>query len=548
MPPSTPFFPRELVTAEKLDAALAAKADVGGSANPGNPDLVAAAQYLQQTAQARDDAIAAANTAATHDTLAQEAAEEAEAALAALQSGAAGVLGPQGPAGPAGPRGVAGPEGVQGATGPRGPTGPQGDKGDKGDIGLTGPAGPQGAKGDTGSQGPAGPQGPTGPAGPQGAKGDTGSQGSAGPTGPQGATGPQGVKGDTGATGIQGPQGPQGAQGPAGPQGNPGATGATGPTGPQGSSGPQGDTGPRGPAGAAGAQGAKGDTGATGSTGPAGATGPQGPTGQGYTNRGAFQSNTLYHAYDVVTSGGSVYEADHTFTSATIFNPADWNLWAQKGDVGSQGVQGPTGPTGPTGAVGPTGQGYRNRGAFQPSTTYNAYDVVTSGGSVYEADHTFTSTATFNPADWNLWAQKGDTGPMGTVTFSGSAKELTQYFKSTSGGETTVSYPSAWGANDVAQLRLYLNGVRQYPTLNYTVDLANNRVNLVNAAAANDEYLVAFETATSGPQGPKGDTGPMGTNVIISATDPGTFTYPILWIKRVAGSPGGQTALIIREP
>lgn len=55
-----------------------------------------------------------------------------------------------------------GSKGDPGAAGAPGPQGPQGPKGDKGD---TGPQGPQGEKGDKGDTGPQGPQGPQGPAG-----------------------------------------------------------------------------------------------------------------------------------------------------------------------------------------------------------------------------------------------------------------------------------------------------------------------------------------------------------------------------------------------
>lgn len=56
-------------------------------------------------------------------------------------------------------------KGAKGDTGPQGPQGPQGPKGDKGDTGPQGPQGPQGEKGDKGDTGPQGPQGPQGPAG-----------------------------------------------------------------------------------------------------------------------------------------------------------------------------------------------------------------------------------------------------------------------------------------------------------------------------------------------------------------------------------------------
>lgn len=78
---------------------------------------------------------------------------------------------------------------------------------------------------------------------------------------------------------------------------------------------------------------------AGGSGGP-GPPGPQGPAGQGFTFRGAWQPNTAYSLYDVVTYGGQTYEASASFVSGPSFNASQWNLWAQKGADGAQGPQG----------------------------------------------------------------------------------------------------------------------------------------------------------------------------------------------------------------
>lgn len=73
-------------------------------------------------------------------------------------------------------------------------------------------------------------------------------------------------------------------------------------------------------------------------------------------------------------------------------------------------------PQGLPGGSGPAGPGFTFRGAWQPSTAYNAMDVVTNGGNTYEADHSFTSASIFGAANWNLWASAGATGPAGGVT------------------------------------------------------------------------------------------------------------------------------------
>ena len=71
------------------------------------------------------------------------------------------------------------------------------------------------------------------------------------------------------------------------------------------------------------------------------------------------------------------------------------------------------GPKGDTGPQGPAGQGFTFRGAWQPSTGYSPYDVVTSGGQTYVATTSSVSGTTFTPASWNVIAVQGAIGPAG---------------------------------------------------------------------------------------------------------------------------------------
>jgi hypothetical protein len=82
--------------------------------------------------------------------------------------------------------------------------------------------------------------------------------------------------------------------------------------------------------------------------------------------KGAWDSNTVYEAMDVVSYQGSSYTALSASSAGTIpsSNPSIWDLSSAKGDqgdqgiqgsTGSQGIQGPAGATGPQGATGPTG-------------------------------------------------------------------------------------------------------------------------------------------------------------------------------------------------
>jgi collagen triple helix repeat protein len=112
----------------------------------------------------------------------------------------------------------------------------------------------------------------------------------------------------------------------------------------------------------------------TAATAPAGPTGPQGPTG------------------------------------------ADGATGPQgpEGATGPQGLAGPAGATGATGPAGATGAGAIWRDAWDNATAYVVGDMVQFGGSSYiaVADNT-GQQPDITPADWNLVAQAGATGPQG---------------------------------------------------------------------------------------------------------------------------------------
>lgn len=239
-----------------------------------------------------------------------------------------------------------------------------------------------------GAQGPAGPQGPQGVTGNTGGTGPIGPAGATGNTGAAGPIGPQGIKGDTGTTG------PQGIQGLTGNTGLTGAQGVAGPIGPQGT---KGDTGAIGPQGTQGIQGSTGNTGATGAIGP---QGPQGLTGA----KG-----------DMGTQGPQGIQGPIGNTGAT-------------GAVGPVGFTGSQGPAGNDGAAGTNGTGFNFTGLFNPSTAYNAFDVVTYQGSTYDATTSIpasTTTPDIAPG-WVLMAQMGTagtpglTGPAGATGPAGS--------------------------------------------------------------------------------------------------------------------------------
>jgi len=215
-----------------------------------------------------------------------------------------------------------------------------------------------------------------GPAGPAGPAGPPGSQGPAGPAGPTGATGPQGTQGPAGPIGATGPQGAQGPAGPIGPQGLQGLTGAQGPQGPIGPNGPAGPAGPQGPPGI------------------------NGSSGQGFNFRSAFNNNTSYNPYDVVTYNGASYIATTASNGPNNpppnQNPSAWNVITS---------------------------GFNFTGGWTQSQNYYPDDVVTYNGSTYEALAAIPAngnTPDQNP-NWTLLAQQGAAGQAGAQGPSGPA-------------------------------------------------------------------------------------------------------------------------------
>ena len=85
--------------------------------------------------------------------------------------------------------------------------------------------------------------------------------------------------------------------------------------------------------------------------GPKGDTGAAGPAGQGFAFRAAWQANTGYSAYDVVTFGGQTYVATSSISAASAFSAGSWSLLAAQGATGSAGAAGATGPQGPAGPI-----------------------------------------------------------------------------------------------------------------------------------------------------------------------------------------------------
>jgi hypothetical protein len=152
---------------------------------------------------------------------------------------------------------------------------------------------------------------------------------------------------------------------------------------------------------------------------------PPGPTSINW--KGPWSSVATYAMGDAVQFEGSSYisQADNNTDNAPGSSPAYWDLIAQRGDTGStgatgnqgpigpQGPQGTTGATGATGPVGPTGIQWKS--SWSDTITYLERDAISFNGSSYISltDGNTNNTPATSTANWNLIAQRGDTGAMG---------------------------------------------------------------------------------------------------------------------------------------
>jgi len=111
--------------------------------------------------------------------------------------------------------------------------------------------------------------------------------------------------------------------------------------------------------------------------------------------KGAWDSNTVYEAMDVVSYQGSSYTALSASSAGTIpsSSPSIWDLSSAKGDTGAtgatgatgpQGIQGPAGATGPQGATGPTGAtGASGTVLGEAADNRREFSGGVSGGFIY---------------------------------------------------------------------------------------------------------------------------------------------------------------------
>lgn len=116
----------------------------------------------------------------------------------------------------------------------------------------------------------------------------------------------------------------------------------------------------------------------------------------------AWSSSTTYSPgppASIVTYNGSAYYALATSLNVTPgSDTTKWSLLVSSGTNGSNGA---------------AGQSLNFRGAWTATTAYMPYDVVTNAGNTYIATTSFTSSSSFNVANWTLLAQAGTAGSIG---------------------------------------------------------------------------------------------------------------------------------------
>ena len=170
----------------------------------------------------------------------------------------------------------------------------------------------------------------------------------------------------------------------------------------------------------------------------------KGDKGDGYTQMGQFRTGMVVPKMGVVSMGGGSYVAKVSTTNPPLWcwtdnagnrftyndggycltgdqNTAEYDVWAEKGD---------------TGAKGDKGDGYTQMGQFRTGMVVPKMGVVSMGGGSYVAkvsttnpplwcwtdnagnrftynDGGYCLTGDQNTAEYDVWAEKGDTGAKG---------------------------------------------------------------------------------------------------------------------------------------
>jgi len=339
-----------------------------------------------------------------------------------------GERGERGEKGDAGQRGEKGEQGEKGETGEKGDageTGIRGEQGETGERGEQGIAGERGEKGDIGIVGEKGDQGIRGEVGERGEKGDAGENGERGEIGERGERGLSGERGEKGETGEQGVIGERGIPGLVGERGEKGETGE------RGEIGLSGERGEKGEAGLPGERGEKGDIGERGERGLPGDRGERGEKGEeGQAGRDALEivmlqeidhSRSYPRGVFAKHAGGIVKSIRRTNHFTGDLEKDGWEVMVEglaDLDIVQDGERTVIFTvTKTSGAIVEKRINLAvpiHRGVYKPETTYEKYDLVTSGGSTWQA---LKDAPVEKPGDgsqeWRLIVKRGRDGKDG---------------------------------------------------------------------------------------------------------------------------------------
>ncbi len=142
---------------------------------------------------------------------------------------------------------------------------------------------------------------------------------------------------------------------------------------------------------------------------------------RGVEPRGVWSGSEWYEKDEIALYGGSNWRALRTNRNKRPgLNPADWQLFAAKGDTGAQGQRGLQGEQGEAGPAGVT-----PAGEWQGEGSYETNDLVNFGGSTWRKLPGDTNNRPdTEDSGWELFAaggQQGDPGPTGPEGPAGPA-------------------------------------------------------------------------------------------------------------------------------
>lgn len=171
-----------------------------------------------------------------------------------------------------------------------------------------------------------------------------------------------------------------------------------------------------------------------------GVQGPPGPAGNAWTYQGEYSNGMTYIPNDYVTFNGSSYVMTNFIGGAGYEPPSfpgNWQLVAQKGDVGPQGDQGPAGADGSSGINDAPADGtayVRINYDWQPLSSYD------QNGGIEEAPNDGNPYVRVS-STWQPFSNYDQSGGIGDAPYDGN------YYLRKDGSWHLVSTASIYDSN-----------------------------------------------------------------------------------------------------